>query len=231
MTNALTLLVFSACLGACAPGIPEIPPPASSVTRREALAASRAYTSMIWRGSLRNVRHGTDGDGIRTDTPDASAAGYDAGAWWKPGMRSIGMPYKWGGFDTPRQFSERLKADAANGGLPAAAGDMGTPEKQAAGDAAVSRFAAGVDCSGFVSRCWRLDRPFSTRELPALCKKKPGIPMRQGCRAGQVRPAKGGGRSHAGNYNGCTFIWNTFPWKEEPSSFRGRMNVERCTLG
>jgi len=127
MTNALTLLVFSACLGACAPGIPEIPPPASSVTRREALAASRAYTSMIWRGSLRNVRHGTDGDGIRTDTPDASAAGYDAGAWWKPGMRSIGMPYKWGGFDTPRQFSERLKADAANGGLPAAAGDMGTP--------------------------------------------------------------------------------------------------------
>lgn len=97
---------------------------------------------MIWRGSLRNVRHGTDGDGIRTDTPDASAAGYDAGAWWKPGMRSIGMPYKWGGFDTPRQFSERLKADAANGGLPAAAGDMGTPEKQAAGDAAVSRFAA-----------------------------------------------------------------------------------------
>lgn len=173
MTNALTLLVFSACLGACAPGIPEIPPPASSVTRREALAASRAYTSMIWRGSLRNVRHGTDGDGIRTDTPDASAAGYDAGAWWKPGMRSIGMPYKWGGFDTPRQFSERLKADTANGGLPAAAGDMGTPEKQAAGDAAVSRFAAGVDCSGFVSRCWRLDRPFSTRELPALCTRLP----------------------------------------------------------
>ena len=38
MTNALTLLVFSACLGACAPGIPEIPPPASSVTRRETLA-------------------------------------------------------------------------------------------------------------------------------------------------------------------------------------------------
>ena len=188
MTNALTLLVFSACLGACAPGIPEIPPPASSVTRREALAASRAYTSMIWRGSLRNVRHGTDGDGIRTDTPDASAAGYDAGAWWKPGMRSIGMPYKWGGFDTPRQFSERLKADAANGGLPAAAGDMGTPEKQAAGDAAVSRFAAGVDCSGFVSRCWRLDRPFSTRELPALCTR---LPSWEDLRTGDILIAPG----------------------------------------
>lgn len=49
----------------------------------------------------------------------------------------------------------------------------GHPGKQAAGDAAVSRFAAGVDCSGFVSRCWRLDRPFSTRELPALCTRLP----------------------------------------------------------
>lgn len=74
---------------------------------------------------------------------------------------------KWGGFDTPRQFAERLKADAANGGAPPRPGTMGTPEKQAAGDAAASRFAAGVDCSGFVSRCWRLSRPFSTRELPA----------------------------------------------------------------
>lgn len=168
MTNTLTLLTLSACLGACVPGAPEILPPASSVTRREALETSRAYTSMAWRGSPRNVRHGTDEDGIRIDTPDASAAGGHAGAWWRPGARSIGMPYKWGGFDTPRQFAERLKADTANGGAPAAAGDMGTPEKQAAGDAAASRFAAGVDCSGFVSRCWRLSRPFSTRELPAL---------------------------------------------------------------
>lgn len=78
-----------------------------------------------------------------------------------------------GRFDAPRQFAARLKADTANGGAPAAAGDMATPEKQAAGDAAASRFAAGVGCSGFVSRCWRLDRPFSTQELPALCTQLP----------------------------------------------------------
>ena len=35
-------------------------------------------------------------------------------------------------------------------------------------DAVRQAIAAGVDCSGFVSRCWRLSRPFSTRELPAL---------------------------------------------------------------
>lgn len=84
MTNTLTLLTLSACLGACVPGAPEILPPASSVTRREALETSRAYTSMAWRGSPRNVRHGTDEDGIRIDTPDASAAGGHAGAWWRP---------------------------------------------------------------------------------------------------------------------------------------------------
>lgn len=173
MSNPLTLLALCACLAACTPGVPEIPPPASSVTRREALETSRAYTSMTWRGAHRNIRHGMDEDGIRTDTPDISAAGRYAGTWWRPGERSVGMPYKWGGFDTPRQFTERLKADTANGGAPAAAGDMGTSEKQAAGDAAVSRFAAGVDCSGFVSRCWRLERPFSTRELPALCTPLP----------------------------------------------------------
>ncbi len=168
MTNALIPLTLSVFLGACSSGIPEILPPASSVTRREALETSRAYTSLTWKGTIRNVRHGVDEDGVRIDTPDAAAPGLPAGTWWKPGQCSTGMPYKWGGFDTPRQFARRLKADAANGGSPAAAGDMGTVEKQAAGDAAVSRFAAGVDCSGFVSRCWRLPRPFSTRELPAL---------------------------------------------------------------
>ena len=188
MAHALTLLVFSACLGACAPGIPEIPPPASSVTRREALAASRAYTSMIWRGSLRNVRHGTDGDGIRTDTPDASAAGDDAGAWWKPGMRSIGMPYKWGGFDTPRQFSERLKADAANGGAPAAAGDMGTPEKQAAGDAAVSRFAAGAPSSSPAAGGWT--GPFPHGNSPPSVKRNPASPCGRDAGPAKYAPPK-----------------------------------------
>ena len=128
MTNALTLLTFSVCLGACSPGVPEILPPASSVTRREALETSRAYTDMAWKGSSRNVRHGEDPDGIRIDTPDADASGGHAGTWWRPGKRSTGMPYKWGGFDTPRQFAARLKADAGGGGAPAAAGDMGTPE-------------------------------------------------------------------------------------------------------
>lgn len=188
MTNTLMMLTLSVCLGACSPCVPEILPPASSVTRREALETSRAYTAMAWKGTARNIRHGEDEDGIRIDTPDAAASRAHAGAWWQPGKRSTGMPYKWGGFDTPRQFAARLKADAANGGAPAAAGDMGTVEKQAAGDGAVSRFAAGVDCSGFVSRCWRLDRPFSTRELPSLCTP---LPAWEELRTGDILIAPG----------------------------------------
>lgn len=81
MTNALMPLTLSVCLAACSPCVPEILPPASSVTRREALEISRAYTAMAWKGSSRNIRHGKDPDGIRIDTPDADAPGGHAGAW------------------------------------------------------------------------------------------------------------------------------------------------------
>lgn len=77
--------------------VPDIPSAAPTVTRVEALRTSRAYTDLAWRGTRRNIRHGTDPEGIRIDTPDASSSGTHAGAWWKPGTRSAGMPYKWAG--------------------------------------------------------------------------------------------------------------------------------------
>jgi hypothetical protein len=33
----------------------------------------------------------------------------------------------------------------------------------------VSQDAVGIDCSGYISRCWKLPRSYSTRELPGLC--------------------------------------------------------------
>jgi len=35
----------------------------------------------------------------------------------------------------------------------------------------VSEKCTGVDCSGFVSRCWRLSRHVSTRELPSISQQ------------------------------------------------------------
>ena len=51
-----------------------------------------------------------------------------------------------------------------------AAGDIYTAEKRRLLDAAVSRHAVGIDCSGLISRCWKLPRSYSTRELTALCE-------------------------------------------------------------
>lgn len=77
-------VLLSAALFSCSPPVPDIPPAAPTVTRTEALRTSRAYTNLAWRGTRHNVRHGTDPDGIRIDTPDASVSGAHAGAWWKP---------------------------------------------------------------------------------------------------------------------------------------------------
>lgn len=73
-----------------------------------------------------------------------------------------GFPYQWGGFDTPAEFDRKIAAGHA-------AGDIYTPAKRAALESAVSAEACGIDCSGLISRCWRLDRSYSTRELASLC--------------------------------------------------------------
>jgi len=69
----------------------------------------------------------------------------------------------WGGFDTPESFDAGLLEGKC-------AGDMYSTEKRRLLDDGVSKQAVGIDCSGFVSRCWKLPRSYSTRELPALCE-------------------------------------------------------------
>lgn len=142
----------------------EIPAPAPVVKREEVQRTIDAYLNLTWRGKSRYIMHGDDADGIRVDTPDHGAAVEPRHrCWWRKGINRS-MPYKWGGFDTPEQFLAHLHS-----GETVYAGDCCTPAKVAGGDDVVSRFAAGIDCSGFVSRCWRLPRPYSTRELAALC--------------------------------------------------------------
>lgn len=140
-------------------------PDGAVVTRREVIATAREYIALRWEGRKSLAFHGRDADGQRVDTPDTLVGTpKQAGFWWKKG-ENAGMPYKWGGFDTPQQFLDRLAS-----GETVYAGDYASSAKVAGGDDAVSRFAAGVDCSGLVSRCWGLPRPYSTRELPAICR-------------------------------------------------------------
>jgi len=138
-------------------------PARAQVRRAEVIATAETYRTFRWTPTALNVFHGKDRDGIQVDTPDNSFSrpGIRPG-WWVPQQENIGMPYMWGGFSTPQEFRRALNQGRY-------AGDVYTLEKRRLGDAAVSRNAVGIDCSGLISRCWKLDRAYSTRELPTLC--------------------------------------------------------------
>lgn len=138
--------------------------PTPSVTPEQSLAIAKAYYEHTWRPTEANAFHGDDAEGIRVDTPDIAYT--DPGAirpgWWEPNRKNVGIPYMWGGFDTPESFDAKVSRGFY-------AGDIYSQHKRDRLDDAVSKQTCGIDCSGFVSRCWRLDRSYSTRELPSLC--------------------------------------------------------------
>lgn len=137
--------------------------PASKVKRREVIAIANVYVQHRWTPTQANIFHGMDENGIRVDTPDTSHnPGGGVAGWWQPDQINTGLPYKWGGFDTPDQFDAAIKRGLA-------AGDAYTQEKRVLNNDAISAFAAGIDCSGFISRCWRLAAPFSTYEIAMIC--------------------------------------------------------------
>lgn len=143
-----------------APATP-VPGPAHSVTRTEALSICEAYRTHRWTPTKQNQLHGTDTKGIRVDTPDGIYA-LDEGCIWLPHQEQTGIPYKWGGFDTPEQFDQKISQGFA-------AGDIHTAEKRQLDNNAVSSQAAGIDCSGLVSRAWRLAQVHDTKALPTIC--------------------------------------------------------------
>ena len=135
----------------------------SQVTPQESLAIAQQLSSHPWQPFSSNIKHGKDKAGILVNTPDIShEAGLKRQGWWVPGEVNTGIPYKWGGFDDPAAFDHAI----ANG---LAGGDVSSPEKRRADSAAVSVQAAGVDCSGFVSRCLKLPTVHDTTQLPAVC--------------------------------------------------------------
>ncbi len=136
--------------------------PTGSVTRAEVLALAERYVQHVWRGGPEHIFHGLDPQGVRVDTPDAAFQPQNGQGWWRTDVENVGIPYKWGGFDLPEEFATGLRAGRY-------AGDCGSAEKRRLLDDAVSSSAVGIDCSGFVSRCWKLPRSYSTRELPQLC--------------------------------------------------------------
>lgn len=139
---------------------PVLGPP---IYRHEVQQIAESYENVQWLPKAKNRLHGPDSKGIWVHTPDATS-GYDKpNFWWVPDQLATGMPYKWGGFDTPQSFLSQLNSDD-----PCYAGDISSEQKRKDNNDAISAEAVGVDCSGFVSRCWKLPRPYSTYEMAAI---------------------------------------------------------------
>jgi len=142
------------------PGDPTAP---SQITPTESLAIAQKYVNHAWRPFARNILHGQDPKGVLVHTPDVSLNDPpERPGWWLPGEVNLGIPYKWGGFDDPASFDKAIAEGHA-------AGDVSTPAKRRADNAAVSEVAAGVDCSGFISRCLKLPSVHDTSQLPSVC--------------------------------------------------------------
>ncbi len=171
-TVFLACVLFSSC--AVAPPKSDEPPlvagdpsAPSQITPAESMAIARQLSTHPWRPFAGNILHGKDKSGVLVNTPDIGhEPQLPRKGWWVPGEVNEGIPYKWGGFDSPASFDTAMA-----GGF--AAGDVSSPAKRSADNAAVSKHAAGVDCSGFVSRCLKLPGVYDTAKLPAICDELP----------------------------------------------------------
>tara|TARA_B100000953_G_scaffold272720_1_gene244372 strand:+ start:1744 stop:4431 length:2688 start_codon:yes stop_codon:yes gene_type:complete len=113
------------------------------VTPGEALEMAAAYVSYSWVAQDQNIVGAatTDPQGVMIQTPE-----------WVQMGDNYHVPYKWGGFNTLDEFYSGLLENKF-------AGDRITDCSQ---NYCVSNYCIGVDCSGFVSRCWNLSTHYST---------------------------------------------------------------------
>jgi hypothetical protein len=160
-----------------------VPARADAVTRSEALKIAETFIQHRWTATRQHLRHGRDSAGIEIHTPDrAGGQGNPAGDCWEVGAENTGMAYKWGGFDTPASYDAGLRKGKA-------AGDVYSAEKRRKGGAAVSGDAVGIDCSGFISRCWKLPTKHSTSTLATVSRR---LPSPEALRPADVMNTAGG---------------------------------------
>jgi hypothetical protein len=134
----------------------------------DALARARAYLDAAWTLSAANYEQ----VGIPNSCVPAQGK-----YWARPGRLTqslvsktvTAIPYKWGGFDTVDRFKANL-----NEASPALAGDVCTCRQAAYNNCLVPK-AAGVDCSGFVSRAWGLASHVSTSGLSSVADRLPRL--------------------------------------------------------
>lgn len=113
------------------------------VLPQDALDTGDEYEQQVWNCSAVNLTNGViiDPYGYPVRTP----------SWVQVGTNQK-VPYKWGGFEDLEQFLYGIDIGKY-------AGDNYTSKSSG------TPSAVGVDCSGFVSRCWNLPFHYSTRMM------------------------------------------------------------------
>jgi hypothetical protein len=126
-------------------------PPAGAwpVTREEVIACARSFVDLDWRCGRRNAN-----------------SQYNQ---LQPGKSYSGVSYNWGGFDQPRDFLDKVESGKVAGNY----------RKRCGNRLCIRSDFAGLDCSGFVSRCWQVRR-YSTTALPAIAIKIPRRMLKPG---------------------------------------------------
>lgn len=130
------------------------------ISRFQMMANAREFVNLQWSASSGNITSGIqqlpDGSYVRTP------------AWVTVGAKRK-VPYKWGGFTSTSTFA------------------AGVPLNKKCGDdytesvSWTDLYCIGVDCSGFVSRCWDTSQKYGTSTLSQIANQLPSFSlMRRG---------------------------------------------------
>ena len=112
----------------------------SGLERGDAILIGDTYTREHWSCSSANTT------GTSQSCPSGYASYYSVGDY-------IGVPYKWGGFDSIDQFRDKI-AQGYGAGSYSSDG--------------VLACVTGVDCSGYVSRCWEQTSKYGTSTIQGI---------------------------------------------------------------
>jgi hypothetical protein len=140
------------------------------IDRDKIIDIAKAYADYHWYPTVDNIFHGICpicGEKVDTSDRDYFTNWYDF--WgWKSGELNIGIPYKAGGFSSvsgfnltnPEDFYEQYTGTGSYQDNIHYGGDVYLNKLYPCS------YACGVDCSGFVSRCWNLPQKHCTFPYP-----------------------------------------------------------------